>query len=141
MNRNRKDNNYGSAVNSPTGLRPPNPAALNPDLDELVRLVGEALPDSLRRRRRVLRGLISRLPLHYHFRDDIAALLVTLELHELSQRELPLSLYRSAASTRRPLVAADVRRWTSAAVVEKSASPRRRLQREAIFQPHSIKPN
>jgi hypothetical protein len=62
------------------------------DLDELVRLVGEALPDSLSRRRRVLRGLVARLPMNYHFRDDIAALLVTLELHELSRNELPLAL-------------------------------------------------
>jgi len=61
------------------------------DLDELVRLVGEALPDSLSRRRRVLRGLVARLPGNYHFRDDIAALLATLELHELSRNELRLA--------------------------------------------------
>ena len=66
----------------------------SPDLDELVRLVAETLPDSLRQRRRVLRGLVARLPLNYHFRDDIAALLVTLELHELSRRELPLAFHQ-----------------------------------------------
>ena len=74
------------------------PAAALADLDELVRTGGEAMPDSIRRRRRVLRGLVGHLPADYALRDDIAALLVGLELHELSCRELPQLARQSLCS-------------------------------------------